>query len=239
MEEIRVLTEDNVEIAFNKYTKSREEVVIVAPGWCMTKDSKAFKQISEMFFSEYDVYCLDFRGHGKSKGLYTFTSKEFMDLDAVVKYAEVQGYKKIFLAGFSLGGGLVLIYGANYHNVHKIIAVSPYSDFDKIENHMWKKEAWGETFKKFELERFLSIRPDIFPHKKIKPIDIIKDVTVPTLFIAGKKDPTVYYAHTEELYKQADCAKEFQLYEDGIHAEDLYLYNKENFARRCIEWLKK
>ena len=239
MEEIKLLTEDKVEIAVNKYTKGSEGIVIVAPGWCMTKDSKAFKQISEMFFSEYDVCCLDFRGHGKSKGLYSFTSKELMDLHAAVKYAEIQGYKKIFLAGFSLGGGLVLIYGANCNNVNKIIAVSPHSDFDKIENHMWKKEAWGETFKKFELERFLSIRPDIFPHKKIKPIDIIKDVTAPTLFIAGKKDPTVYYSHTEELYKQAVCAKEFQLYEDGIHAEDLYLYNKEDFTRRCIEWLKK
>ena len=238
MEELKIITDDNVEIALNRYFSQRDEVVIIAPGWCMTKDSNAFKQISEMFFSEYDVICFDFRGHGKSKGFFTFTSKEIYDLDVVVNFARQKGYAKIYLAGFSLGGGLVLIYASN-HSIDKIISVSAYTDFSKIENQMWKKEAWGETFKKFELGRFLSIRPDIIPHKKIKPIDIIKEVKVPTLFIAGSKDPTVYSWHTEELYNQAVCQKEYKLYENGYHAEDLYLHYKEDFAKRCIEWLKK
>ena len=238
MEELKIITDDKVEIAANGYFSGREEVVIVAPGWCMTKDSDAFKKISEMFFAEYDVICFDFRGHGKSNGWFTFTSKEIKDLDSVVNFAKKKGYSKIYLAGFSLGGGLVTIYAAN-HDVDKVIAVSAHSDFDKIENQMWKKEAWGETFKKFELGRFLSIRPDIIPHKKIKPIDKIKDVSAPTLFIAGKKDPTVHSWHTEELYNQAVCPKEYKLYENGCHAEDLYLHYKEDFSKRCIEWLQK
>lgn len=238
MEELNIITDDKVELAANGYFSGRKEIVIIAPGWCMTKDSDAFKQISEMFFSEYDVICFDFRGHGKSSGLYTFTSKELQDLDAVVNFAKANEYEKIYLAGFSLGGGLVLVYAANHKNIDKVIAVSAHSDFDKIENHMWKKEAWGETFKKFELDRFMSIRPDVIPHKKIKPIDKIKEVTAPTLFIAGKKDPTVYAWHTEELYNQAVCRKEFKLYEDGCHAEDLYLHYKDDFAKRCISWLK-
>ena len=200
MQEVILKTEDNVKIAINGYFSEKEEVVIVAPGWCMTKDSGAFRQISEMFASEYDVICFDYRGHGKSKGLFTFTSKEIKDLDAVVNFARKKGYSKIYLAGFSLGGGLVLIYAAN-HTIDKVISVSAYSDFNKIENQMWKKEAWGETFKKFELNRFLSIRPDIIPRKKIKPVDIIKEVKSPTLFVAGEKDPTVFPWHTEELYK--------------------------------------
>ena len=238
MEELKIITDDKAIIAANWYFSNRNEVVIIAPGWCMTKDSKAFRQISEMFYSEYDVICFDFRGHGKSNGFFTFTSKELKDLDAVVNFARKKQYSKIFLAGFSLGGGLVLIYAAD-HNIDKVIAVSAHSDFNKIENHMWKKEAWGETLKKFELDRFLSIRPDIIPHKKIKPIDKIKGVSAPVLFIAGKKDPTVHYWHTEQLYNQAVCTKEYKLYENGYHAEDLYLHYKEDFAERCIEWLKK
>lgn len=237
MQEVILKTEDNVKIAVNGYFSSKEEVVIVAPGWCMTKDSYAFRQISEMFASEYDVLALDFRGHGKSGGIFTFTSKELLDLDAVVKYAKK--YSKIHLAGFSLGAGLSLIYAAQNGNIDKVISVSPYTDFYKIENYMWKKEAWAETFKKFELMRFMSIRPDIIPRKKIRPVDIIKKVKSPTLFIAGKKDPTVFPWHTEELYKKADCEKEFKLYENGIHAEDLFLYFKEDFSKSCLDWLKK
>ena len=238
MEELKITTDDKVAIAANGYFSDKEEIVIVAPGWCMTKDSQAFRQISEMFFSEYDVICFDFRGHGKSKGLFTFTSKEIKDLEAVVNFAKEKGYSKIYLTGFSLGGGLVLIYAAN-HSVDKVIAVSAHSDFNKIENHMWKKEAWGETFKKFELDRFLSIRPDIIPHKKIKPIDIVEKVQTPTLFIAGEKDPTVHPWHTEKLYNKATCPKEYKLYKNGYHAEDLYLHFKDDFAKRCLEWLKK
>ena len=239
MREIRLITDDNVKIAVNGYFSSKDEVVIVAPGWCMTKDSGAFRQISEMFASEYDVLALDFRGHGKSGGFFTFASKELLDLDVVVKYAKTQGYSKIHLAGFSLGAGLTLIYASQNSNIDKVISVSPYTDFYKIENHMWKKEAWAETFKKFELMRFLSIRPDIIPRKKIKPVDIIKEVKSPTLFVAGEKDPTVFPWHTEELYKNAECEKEFKLYENGIHAEDLFLYFKEDFSKMCLDWLKR
>ena len=239
MQEVILKTEDNVKIAVNGYFSSKDEVVIVAPGWCMTKDSDAFKQISEMFASEYDVLALDFRGHGKSGGLFTFASKELLDLDAVVNYAKEKGYLKIHLTGFSLGAGLALIYAAQNNNIDKVISVSPYTDFSKIENHMWKKEAWAETFKKFELMRFMSIRPDIKKKKKVKPVDIIKDVTSPTLFVAGSKDPTVYPWHTEELYNKAECEKEYKLYKDGIHAEDLFLYFKEDFSKMCLDWLKR
>ena len=65
---------------------------------------------------------------------------------------------------------------------------------------------------------------------------IIKYVKAPTLFIAGKKDPTVHPWHTEKLYKEAVCEKRFELF-DGIHAEDLYLDEPEKFVNICINWL--
>ena len=230
-----VKTQDNVQIALNNYCNDKDEVVIIAPGWCMTKDSKAFKQISEMFVPKFDVITFDFRGHGKSGGFYTFSAKENLDLQAVLDFAK--NYKKIYLVGFSLGGAVVLIEAANNKRIHKVIAVSAPCDFDKIENFMWKKEAWGETFKKFELERFLSIRPGLIMHKKIRPIDVVDKIEVPTLFIAGKKDPTVYSWHTKQLCDKAICPKAFKLFENGFHAEDLYLHFKDEFSRICLEWL--
>ncbi|MCR4880510.1 MAG: lysophospholipase [bacterium] len=240
MNEIFLQTGDNVTIAANYFQTGKSEVIIVAPGWCMTKDSNAFMEIAESFAKNFDVISFDFRGHGKSKGAFTFSAKEQNDLDAVVKYAKYQKkYQKIYLAGFSLGGGIVLIYAAQNPIIDRIISVSPHADFSKIENKMWKKEAWGETFKKFELSRFLSIRPSIIPHKKVKPTDIVSLVKAPTLFIAGAKDPTVCLWHTEELYKKATCPKELKIYKDGIHAEDLFLYNKEDFENTCLGWLRE
>jgi alpha-beta hydrolase superfamily lysophospholipase len=180
---------------------------------------------------------LDFRGHGKSKGLFTFTAKEDMDLQAVIDFAIENRYKKIYLAGFSLGAAMAIICAVKNPKIDKVIAVSAPCDFDKIENEMWKIEAWGETFKKFELGRFLSIRPYPIPLKKERPIDIIEKLNVPTLFIAGEKDPTVHFWHTEKLYQMAHCPKEYKLYKNGCHAEDLFLHFEQDFSNLCLNWL--
>src|SRR5574344_779669 len=146
-------TDDNVKIAINHYKNNKEAVLIVSPGWFMTKDSQAFQQISEFFFNEFDVICIDFRGHGKSSGFYTFTSFENKDISCVVKYAK-EKYEKIYLLGFSLGGAISLNYAATDKDIDKLIVVSAPCDFWKIENQMWKKEAWLPTFQKFELNRW-------------------------------------------------------------------------------------
>ena len=237
MESYKLKTKDKIDIAINYYQTSHNEVVIVAPGWCMTKNSNAFSRISEMFSKHFDVISFDFRGHGQSGGMYTFTAKELMDIDCVVRHARGKKYKKIYLAGFSLGAAMALIYASKSRFIDKIIAVSAPTDFGKIENKMWKKEAWGETFKKFEFKRFMSIRPYPLPLKKIKPIDIVDKIKVPALFIAGEKDPTVHPWHTKALYDKAVCPKEYKEYKNGCHAEDLFLHFEEDFTKLCINWL--
>lgn len=235
-ENIEIKTKDKIIIAANYYKNGHNAVVIIAPGWCMTKDSNAFKNIAEFFAKQFDVISFDFRGHGKSGGLYTFTSKEIIDMDAVVRFAR-KNYSEIYLAGFSLGAALSLIYASKSRFINKVIAVSAPSDFDKIENQMWKKEAWGETFKKFEMSRFASIRPYPIFLKKIKPIDIIEKVNCPTLFIAGEKDPTVHSWHTQILYDKAKCIKQYKLFKGGFHAEDLFLHFEKEFCELCTNWL--
>ena len=238
MENHKLKTKDKIDIAINFYKKGYGEVVIIAPGWCMTKDSCAFSQISNMFANYFDVISFDFRGHGKSKGMYTFSSKEITDMDSVVRFARKNNYRKICLVGFSLGATISLIYASKSRFIDKVIAVSAPSDFSKIENQMWKKEAWGETFKKFELKRFLSIRHYPIPLKKIKAIDIVDKIKAPTLFISGEKDPTVHAWHTKELYNKAICKKEYKEYKNGYHAEDLFLHFKDDFEKLCVNWLK-
>ncbi len=236
MEEINLKTTDGINICANHYKNGHDGVVIIAPGWCMTKDSKAFCEISENFAQNFDVLTLDFRGHGKSGGWYTFTAMEGEDLQSVVDFAKSFGYKKIYLAGFSLGGAIVLNYAGQNNDIDRVIAVSAPVSFSKIENMMWRKEAWLETLKKFELMRFLSIRPCPIPLKKTITLDIVPSVKAPTLFIAGDKDPTVRAWHTKKLFENATCEKDFKLFENGIHAEDLFLYYKEEFMKLCNNW---
>lgn len=229
-------TSDGTRIAVNHYKTGHDQVLIIAHGWFMSKDSKYFHDMSRSLSQNSDVITMDFRGHGKSSGFYTFTSKEPQDLKCVVDYAKKQ-YKKIYLLGFSLGGALVLIHSALEKDVDKVIAVSAPHSFRKIENHMWKKEAWGAFIKKFEWKRFFSIRPNPIIQKKIPPIEVVDKVEVPTLFIAGAKDPIVYCWHTKSLFDKAICEKHYELFKDGCHAEDLFLQERDKFLGLCRKWL--
>lgn len=236
MENMKLKTPDNIKIELNHFKTGHNAVVILIHGWFMTKDSKSFSNLAHALSTDFDVISFDCRGHGKSSGFYTFTTKETIDVKTVVDYAKCE-YEKIYLMGFSLGGALALIQGALEKDVDKVIAVSaPYS-FEKIENQMWKKEAWGETFRKFEPLRWLSIRPSLIIRPKIRPIDIVDKITVPTLFIAGEKDPTVHPWHTKSLYKKANCTKQYELFKNCSHAEDLFDHEPKKFLKICSDFL--
>ena len=163
-------------------------------------------------------------------------SDEVKDLNAVIKYSE-KIYKRIYLAGFSVGGATSIIAAADSEKIAKMIAVSAPSDFKKIENHWWKKEAWLPTIKKCEPKVWMSIRAGKIFSKKLKPVEQIEKVTCPTLFIAGEKDPTVCEWHTKLLYDKATCEKKFVEFKECFHAEDLYLQEHDKFMKICTEWL--
>lgn len=238
MKEEFLKTKDDIKIAINHYDNEKDEVVIICPGWFMTKDSAVFRKMSEDFSKYCDVITMDFRGHGRSGGFYTFTANEEKDLEAVVNFAK-EKYKKVFLCGFSLGGALVLLYGAKNNDIDKIIAISAPSDFMKIENHMYSPDAWIPTlFQKFEPLRWLTVRAGFPCLKKDKPIDFVTKIQVPTLFIAGEKDPTVFPWHTELLYEKALCEKEYKLLKNTRHAEDLYHDYPQEFMNICAGWFK-
>lgn len=235
--EVCLTTCDNKKIAINHYKSSHNTVLIIAPGWFMGKDSKPFKSMAEDFSTYYDVISLDFRGHCHSSGTFTFTCKEPEDLRQVINYAKGQ-YSKIYLIGFSLGGATATIHTEKEKNIDKLILVSTPVSFDKIENEMWKKEAFIPTIEKFELKTWCKIRPGKFWLKKTNPIDIIQNISpTPILILAGENDPTVHSWHAKALYEKAKEPKKIIIFKQANHAEDLYIKDPQKFVNTCVNWL--
>lgn len=232
-----LITSDNIKIAYNHFKNGFKTVVILAHGWFMSKDSNAFKSISEDFAKSYDVICFDFRGHCKSSGFYTFGAKETRDLKAVINYAKEQ-YDKIYLIGFSLGSLVSINYCAKNVGVDKLIAVSAPVMFEKIENNVFSPNAFIPTLKKFELKRWCSIRFNLPFMKKPKPIKLVRKIGIPVFFIAGECDPIIESWHNEKLFNVAKDPKRELVIKHGKHAEDLYLEQKEVFMNACCEWLE-
>ncbi len=233
-----VITSDNEKIAFNHYQKNKNEVLIIAHGWSMSKDSAPFLSMSEDFNKNFDVITFDFRGHGKSSGWFTFTSKESKDFNAIIEFAQKK-YSKISILGFSLGAALAIIQAANNNNVKALIAISSPSDFYKIENHDWRPESILHTISKINIQEKRKVRPGNIFLKKIKPIDVVHKISAPSLFITGGKDLKIYPWHSEVLYNKANCKKSYVLFKDDYHAEDIYLQSRKKFLRICNNWIAK
>lgn len=234
--ELYIKTSDGIKIAINHFKNNKEQVLIIANGWTMSKDSRFISEMANLFAATFDVISFDFRGHGKSSGIYTFTSKEVEDLKSVVNYVKNM-YKEIYLIGFSLGGSISIIYSANTENISRLIIVSAPHSFAKINNFMWIKDFIKNRFKKYELKMVSRLRPSPIIQKKIKPIDIIDKVKIPTLFIVGDSDTIIHPDDTKSLFYKAKCEKKFELFENCTHAEDLLCQEKKKLINICKKWL--
>lgn len=234
-QELFLTTSDKIKIAINHYRIQADKVVIIAPGWTMSKDSKFIRRISQKFSKFFDVISMDFRGHGKSSGFYTFSSDETHDLTAVINYAK-RLYNKIYLIGFSMGGAISIINSAINKNVDKLIAVSAPHSFVKIKHFMWLKDFFKNEFDKYESRILLTLRPHPFLKRKIRPIDVVGMLEVPTLFVAGESDTIIRLTDTKSLYDKAKCRKHFEIFKNCNHAEDLIFQEKDKFVNICMEW---
>lgn len=235
-EELYLQTSDGIKLAINHFKMGQEQVLIIANGWTMSKDSKFIDEMAKLFAETFDVISFDFRGHGKSSGAYTFTSKEPEDLKSVINYAN-NFYKKVYLIGFSLGGAISIIHSADTESIDRLIIVSAPNSFAKIKHFMWAKDFITNPFKKYEFKICIKLRPSPIIQKKVRPIDVVDKICIPTLFIAGDLDTITPYNHMKSLFDKAKCEKRFELFKNCNHAEDILHQEGEKLISTCVEWL--
>ncbi len=237
MREQTVESYDKTKIAFNHFTRDgRDAVIVLCHGFWMSKDAKPFLDLSKDFFNYYNVITMDQRGHGNSGGAFSFTSQEHEDIRAVIQYAK-KIYTRIYLIGFSLGAASSIIYVAQEKDVHGLMVVSPPMSFEEIENRFLDKGALIPAIKKFGPHVF-KLRLGPVNSEKIKPADVIDQIApIPLLIMFGEKDPIISKKHAETLYERAKNPKQIIMIKNGLHAEDLYRLNRNDFMRYSTSWV--
>jgi pimeloyl-ACP methyl ester carboxylesterase len=213
-------------------------VVILAHGFFNTKDAYLFREIAKAIAVYYDVVAFDFRGHGKSSGLFTWTSKECADLRAVIDYVKSCGYTSVGLMGFSLGAAISLLETAKNQDIKTVIAVSAPYDFRKIEYHFWKPAMLDDL--KLNLgykAKGKGVRPSHPWEPKTAPIDIVDQISPrPVLFIHGAEDWLINPRHSRELYNKAKEPKKIVILEKAGHAETMFDQQPGAFMKPCLDW---
>jgi len=236
-----LLTSDHQKIAYRYYNGGHDKVIIIAHGFYNSKDAVILKKLAETLYDEYDVFMFDFRGHGKSSGLYTWTSKEGRDLEAVLDYIDGK-YKKVGMLAFSFGGSVAINTLAHDKLVDSLICVSTASDPHKTDYQLWKLDLKGDlAYTLFTLEglKGKGFRPGPFWLKKEKPIDNVDKIQIPILYIHGEKDWVIKPWHSQALYDKTKSKKRLVFIKNGPHAEYLTRDYFEQFISEVKTWFKE
>ncbi len=232
-----VKTRDNVAISLDLYSHgSRDRVLVICPGFFQSKDTPTFQRLANLLAASCDVISMDFRGHGRSGGLFTFSACEQADLAAVLRWAQ-ERYAHVGVLGFSLGAATVINLASHQNGIRSVIAVSAPAAFEEIEMKFWTPQAIETGIR--GLEPGAGCRPGNLLLKKERPIESIRNLaSVPVLFIHGTQDVIVSHHHSERLYQAVQGPKQLILIEDGGHAEELFRCRPEEFLPPIHAWLK-
>ena len=235
--DLYVMTEDGKRIAFVHVKKGFSKVVIIAHGFYTNKDTALFKNMTAAFSKEYDVIAFDFRGHGKSSDVFTWTTLEQKDLRAVAAYAKENKYEKIGVICFSLGAAIALNEASLHQNIDSVIAVSSPMDLGSINYHFWEKEMWEDLKLNMGPKgQGKGVRSGSLSLQKIRPSDIIDKISpTPILFLHGEKDWLVNLRHSQFLFARAKGPKALTVMKDAGHAERMFDAFPDQFMKICLD----
>jgi len=233
-----LLTSDKQKISYKHYKRGFGTVIIIAHGFFNSKDAVLLMQLKDALIDCYDVIMFDFRGHGKSSGLFSWGSKEGLDLEEILNYARKQ-YSKIDLVGFSLGAAISISVLAKKDIVDSFVAISTPTEFEKIDYRFWNLDLKNDIFYNLSKGRVgKGVHPGPFWLKKPKPIDLVDKIKCPILYIHGDKDWVIGYKHSQKLYEKTKSKKDIKIIKSGLHAEYLFRKNPQEAIKLIKHWFE-
>lgn len=229
---------DNQKISFRHFKNGFTSVIIIAHGYYNSKQCAVLRQLAESLGKEHDILMFDFRGHGQSSGLFTWTSREGNDLKAILDFIAPL-YQKRGLIAFSMGASISINVLADDKRVDSFISVSAPSDISKIDFRFWELDLKNDLGYVFldpvgRLGKGARIGP--FWLAKKKPIESIPGITIPVMFIHGRRDWVIRPWHSEALYQKTESTKKIFFINNGSHAEYLMRDHPGEFTLEVKRW---
>ena len=234
-------TSDNISIAYDHFKNNSDMVIIVCPGFYNSKQNRWMRKTVELLSPKYDVIIFDFRGHGKSSGSFTWSSKEYIDVNTVVDYAKTLGYKHIGIVAFSLGASAAINAASDRDDIDSMVLIACPSRFNMIDFRFWEPGMFADLKDNIECgwEGKGARAGNIFLEKNnaIDTIGRVKKTAI--LFIHGDNDWVIKDRHSRKLYDAFNGEKKLEIIKGGLHAERLIQYDPEGMKRLILDWFFK
>lgn len=198
---------------------------------------------AKLFFEKgFNVLLYDSRRHGLSEGQYcTYGYHEKHDVSTVIDYLmsrkDVQA-GKIGLFGTSMGAAIALQAAAIDHRIAAIVAEASFTNLRTIMVDYQKriiKLPW-HFLRNVAMSRSQAIAR--FKAREVSPIEAVKQVHIPILFIHGTDDSRIKTDYSRALYDNANEPKELLLVPEGDHTDLLNVGGSE-YERRITAFFEK
>lgn len=189
----------------------------------------------------YNVFIYDHRRHGKTGGKTTsYGYYEKYDLKTVVDWLKDRFGTNIILGvhGESMGAATLLQYagmvedGADFY-----IADCPFSDFYEQLHHRLKVEFHLPKWPLLPLANAVLKVRDGYTIREVSPIDCVKNINNPVLFIHSKDDDYILCDMTKALYEAKENNKQLFIAEHGAHACS-YNENRQEYEDAVDQFLE-
>ena len=248
-EEIGLTAQDGQKLTGYYYTSNGEkqnDTVLVVVG--MGGQAICMDPWTEMYLEQgYNVFALDRRGTGKSKGgKLTYGYNEKMDLMAFVGYLKANiGSHKLIVHGQSVGGTVVGVYSQTNHAqtyVDGFILESPMKSLETMflgymRDEQGKMPNFIEQYFVQSVSGYLKFKEG-FSFKDVDLVSAEKNNYKDTLVIGCTKDQLCTLQDSEEIFEQVAAKHKDYYVADAEHIEG-YISEPENYRHTVINFIQQ
>lgn len=248
-EKLIIIKNKEGEKLFGIYTLSKERkklpLVIMVHGFSKTKSERKYVELArELAKNNIASFRFDFSGCGDSEGTLEKMSikKEVEELKTVyqrlIKEKKIDK-KRIGIFAHSLGAVIALLFQQKYQKVKCFVLVAPAFNqqelikkwYTKAQIRKWRKQGYLDTPK---------FRIGVEYLKEAKDYtDLLREITIPTLFLHGKKDEDISLKMTKEAFKKLKSKeKQIIIIPEGDHHFAGYS-SQQNLIKLSLKWFKK
>ena len=238
-------TPDGVVLHVDEYRSDPSRpVVVIGHGFFQHRRTPRFTRIARAFASAgYSVIVFDFRGHGQSRGWYTFGRREPADLRTILAYAR-RSYRRVGLVTFSMGASIAIRLlgshgGADRQWADALVSVSGVADLNRVTPfRVWWPSAIHSWWRQLGTPR--RFRGLTLHYGKPRALDHVSALSpVPVLFLHAERDWLIEAEHSRMLYERAGVPKQLLLLPGRLHAEELADHDMPAFLAVCRGWFDR
>lgn len=245
-EEVSIASRNDYRLygTFIKNGKDTKNTVILLHGLCGSRWT-AMKYTDMYLDKGFNVFIYDGRNHGKSRGNnVTYGFYESDDLDKLVDWLYKTNKDGIIgVHGDDIGGVAALLQAKKDEDKKRVsfyIADSAYSDLDEYFTLKFK-EQYKIKYKFlvkpliFYLDKVNRIKNGFYL-KEVSPVNILKEVKTPIMFIHGSEDAVVPKSMSEDMYNAKEGSKNIYIVPNSGRGET-YLTDPDKYAEKVYEFI--